>query len=102
MDRSPAKPCYFTCVLSEALEYNKSLFTLNTCETAHGLKCEHEDFGNVSDFVSFLAKNHGKDLAVGCITPSDVAKSNNTAYTEELLSALNPYSHKFQLCESGV
>jgi hypothetical protein len=80
------KPCYFTCVLSEALKYNLTLPTTKTREGTQGLIYEHQEFGTISEFVTFLGTTHGQHLAVGCVYPHKTLTEEGTKYVEELLS----------------
>jgi hypothetical protein len=86
MATSLKMPCYFTCVLSEALEYNLTLPTTKKHETVQGLIYEHEEFGTISEFVDFLGKTYGHHLAVGSIIPQKNSRQEETTYVEELLS----------------
>jgi hypothetical protein len=87
MAESSRKPCYFTCVLSEALEYNQTLPTTKIRETKQGLMYEHQEFGTVSEFVDFLGDAHGTKVAVGCVTPKKTSTTESNTYIDEILSA---------------
>jgi hypothetical protein len=94
MVKSSKRPCYFTCVLSEALEYNLTLPTTKTCETRQGLVCEHQEYRTISEFVNFLGNAHGHHLAVGCVAPTKISTKEKTTYVE-VLSAYTFFASEF-------
>ncbi|TQS38675.1 hypothetical protein Golomagni_00815 [Golovinomyces magnicellulatus] len=80
------RPNYFTCTLAEALEWNIAQEKVKALRTAQGVICEHKEFQNITEFVDFLAKNYGQNLAIGCITPKKTSTSKVIESTEEHLS----------------
>ncbi|RKF53582.1 Adenylate-forming reductase Nps10 [Golovinomyces cichoracearum] len=80
------RPNYFTCTLAEALKWNTAQEKVKTRQTDQGVICQHKEFQNITEFVDFLAKNYGQNLAIGCITPKKTSTYEVIESIEEHLS----------------
>jgi hypothetical protein len=77
------RPEYFTCTLTEALEYNTVHHNVKVSTTAKGSIVGHEHYGNINEFIDFLSANYGEDLAIGCAFPQKKSKADEAERRNE-------------------
>ena len=77
------RPGYFTCTLTEALEYNTRHHNVRVSTTPKGSVIGNEHYGNINGFVDFLSANYGNDLAIGCAFPQRKSKANGVELNNE-------------------
>jgi len=76
-------PEYFTCTLTEALEYNTGHHNVKVSTTPKGSLVGNEHYSNINEFVDFLSANYGEDLAIGCAFPQKKSKADEAGPSNE-------------------
>ena len=91
------RPEYFTCTLTEALEYNTRHQNVKVSTTPKGSIARHEHYGNINEFVDFLSANYGDDLAIGCAFPQKKSKADGDGRNNEDIPLEDKLAHIEQL-----